>query len=191
MAPRRKAWSSSPCGKECTETVVPSWSSTRVGITVPARGGACWAGRAATGAGSDGARAGAERAPSQLQVIRGWLQRRDRQVELDLDAAAVRRQHAPCAADGADDLPRWPGLGADATGLEQPLVEAATPLLAVMPSSEPAPPPAPDALVNATRPEPDAAATDASPAPPYARPSRAAHTPHATPFASLSLSTSS
>ena len=41
----------------------------------------------------------------QLQRRRGpvrpRLQRRDRQVELDLDAAAVRRQHAPRAAAAA------------------------------------------------------------------------------------------
>ena len=62
------------------------------------------------------------------------------QIELHLAIAPLQpRPHRPttplqllpCAADGADDLPRWPGLGADATGLEQPLVEAATPLLAL------------------------------------------------------------
>ena len=45
------------------------------------------------------------RARQQLQRRRGpvrpRLQRRDRQVELDLDAAAVRRQHAPRAAAAA------------------------------------------------------------------------------------------
>ena len=93
-----------------------------------AAGGAAAGGRGGGGGGGGGAR---RVLPAHCSCV---------QIELHLAIAPLQpRPHRPttplqllpCAADGADDLPRWPGLGADATGLEQPLVEAATPLLAL------------------------------------------------------------